>query len=116
MNEETLLKMVEDSMSLISSKNRNTTAEKYAYNVLNKALEFIKNNAKYTGTIKYFHRGLSCVDELRIVFGDECLYIYAIMQVYKHMYLYDYDRNNDDYMAAEFYKKIAEKISNEKEF
>lgn len=104
--------MLRISMSMLENKQGITN--KYVFNTLKNVFEYIKSekrDEKTSNKTKYLHRGVECIQEIIDVFGLECAYIYCVIQVYKHMYLHEYDRNdNTEYSISEFYKQIANDI------
>lgn len=63
-----------------------------------------------SSTYKYNHRYAEVFEELKNVFGDESAYIYASMQMYKELYIYEYTHSSDNYESAEFYRAKANEL------
>ena len=103
-----ILEMLRVSMQLLSEKK--SVVNNYVFKTLQKVYEYIssfKPSVKYDKT-KYFHRGVECINEIINTFGIESAYIYCVIQVYKHMYLYESDcKDLTEYQVAEFYRHIA---------
>lgn len=106
-----ILKIISEAMTMIGEKQKNTSCELYAFNALTFALDYIQKERQYEDVRKYVQRRCEYVNKMRNVFGEDCLYIYALMQVYKHIYLYECDKNGDEMLKAEFYRQIANELS-----
>lgn len=109
--------MIRISLSMLDDKHG--TTNKYVFNTLKYVFEYIKSEKRvetHFNRTKYLHRGVECIQEIIEKFGLESAYIYCVIQVYKHMYLHDNDKNeNTEYSISEFYKQIANDIERKME-
>lgn len=98
------------TVKLADTKNL-TKAEKLMVDLIPVLEDFLEaekpNNAKAT------HHTKECFELMTDVFGKESAYIYANMQVCKHLYYYEYNLSDEEYAIAEWYKAQANRLEKE---
>jgi len=104
-NRKDIINKLERINAILASKAELTKSEKLMTSIIGDI-----NRELSTSTYKYNHRGEEVFEELKNVFGEESAYIYASMQVYKELYIYDYTHSSANYESAEFYKAKANEL------
>lgn len=100
------------SVKLADSKNP-TKAEKLMIDLIPFLEEMIEESKP--NNAKALHHSKECFELMIEVFGKESAYIYANMQVCKHMYYYEYNLSEEEYAIAEWYKAQANRLEKELE-
>lgn len=114
MRQRALLDMIHNARQNIAARAKPNGAMKYADKTLAHCETYIMATSAPTKNhtpTKYDHRGKEVIKCLWDTYGDECMYIYTIMQTYKHLYAHEEDPDDTTHMdAAEWYHAIAKTI------